>query len=75
TTTNLTNTPGTKNTSFDFFFEEEGLEEESLDFDIEAVSITIDDDLMLEKFFDLGAFEQNQEIVEESSSITLLNPN
>ncbi|CAG8783793.1 20284_t:CDS:2, partial [Dentiscutata erythropus] len=27
------------------------------------------------KFFDLGAFEQNQEIVEESSSITFPNPN
>ncbi|CAG8816255.1 23249_t:CDS:1, partial [Racocetra persica] len=61
----------TKNFDIDLFFEEEGFEE-PLEFDIKEVSITINDELGIDKFFDISIFKQDQEVINESSSLATL---
>ncbi|CAG8816167.1 29814_t:CDS:1, partial [Racocetra persica] len=41
--------------------------------DVEAVSIDTKDELMIEEFFDMGAFERSQNISTESSDTHLQN--
>ncbi|CAG8696731.1 13831_t:CDS:2, partial [Dentiscutata erythropus] len=62
----------TNNLLIDLFEEEEF--EEPLEFEVEAVNIDINDELVMDKFFDIGIFEQlEQEVVDESSTIHFQN--
>ncbi|CAG8506022.1 8687_t:CDS:2 [Racocetra fulgida] len=51
----------------------EWFEEELLEFDVEVVTIDMNDELMIEEFFDMNAFEQNQNVSDESSDTFLQN--
>ncbi|CAG8472487.1 7406_t:CDS:1 [Dentiscutata heterogama] len=63
-----TNLVNTEDSSIDLFEEEEF--EKPLEFEVEAVNITIDDELVIDEFFDISIFEQQeQEVVDESSTI------
>ncbi|CAG8585680.1 38524_t:CDS:1, partial [Gigaspora margarita] len=71
---NLINISNTENSGIDIFEEEEL--EEPLEFEIEAVNIAINDELVMDKFFNIGIFEQQkQEVVDESSTIHIQNSN
>ncbi|CAG8746272.1 14994_t:CDS:2, partial [Dentiscutata erythropus] len=52
---------------------EEGLEEKPLEFDVEAVTIDMNDELIIEEFFNMDAFERNQNISDENSDTYLQN--
>ncbi|CAG8723229.1 26794_t:CDS:2 [Gigaspora margarita] len=52
--TNLTNVENSDN---NLLFEEEEFEKEPLEFDVEAVTINMNDELMIEEFFDMEVFE------------------
>ncbi|CAG8803073.1 6283_t:CDS:1 [Gigaspora margarita] len=68
--TNLTNVENSNN---NLLFEKEGFEEELLEFDIKAVTIDMNDKLIIEEFFNIEVFEQNQNISDESSNTYLQN--
>ncbi|CAG8842012.1 41280_t:CDS:1, partial [Gigaspora margarita] len=68
--TNLTNVENSDN---NLLFEEKGFEKEPLEFDIEAITIDMNDELMIEEFFDIEVFERNQNISNESSDTYLQN--
>ncbi|CAG8717112.1 6704_t:CDS:2, partial [Racocetra persica] len=59
--TNTTNATDTENSNIDLLFEEEELEEETLEFDIKVVNIDIRDELVIEEFFDMNIFRQYQD--------------
>ncbi|CAG8465731.1 6452_t:CDS:2 [Dentiscutata heterogama] len=62
------NATNTENLNIDLLFEDETFEE-PLEFDIEAVSVAIDDEeLAMEEFFDVSTFKQDQEIIDEDSN-------
>ncbi|CAG8718552.1 26935_t:CDS:2 [Dentiscutata erythropus] len=70
--TNLVNIANTEDSGIDLFKEEEF--EEPLEFEVEAVNIDINDELVMDEFFDIGIFEQlEQEVVDESSMIHFQN--
>ncbi|CAG8834123.1 13032_t:CDS:1, partial [Racocetra persica] len=63
----------TENLNIDLLFKDE-LFEKPLEFDVEAVSVAIDDEeLAIEEFFDISTFKQDQEIInEDSNSMTYI---
>ncbi|CAG8658548.1 7362_t:CDS:2 [Cetraspora pellucida] len=65
---NLMDMTKTKNSGIDLFEKKEF--EESLEFEVEVINIAINDELVINEFFDIGIFEQQkQEAVDESSMI------
>ncbi|CAG8467750.1 1991_t:CDS:2 [Cetraspora pellucida] len=61
----LDDATNTENLNIDLLFEDE-LFEEPLEFDIEAISVAMDNEkLVIEEFFDVSTFKQNQEIIDE----------
>ncbi|CAG8439049.1 11149_t:CDS:2 [Scutellospora calospora] len=65
--TDLINTADTENSSINLFFEEERFEE-PLEYDVEAVSIDMNDVLVIEEFFEISNFRQDNKVINESSS-------
>ncbi|CAG8544341.1 15678_t:CDS:1, partial [Dentiscutata heterogama] len=62
----------TKDFGIDLFKEEEF--KEPLKFEVEVVNINIDDELVINEFFDIGIFEQQeQEVVNKSSTTYFQN--
>ncbi|CAG8823376.1 19841_t:CDS:1, partial [Dentiscutata erythropus] len=58
----------TENLNIDLLFEDETFEE-PLEFDVEAVSVAMDDEeLAMEEFFDVSTFKQDQEIIDDDSN-------
>ncbi|CAG8786629.1 15105_t:CDS:1, partial [Racocetra fulgida] len=62
-----------ENSDNNFLFEEEGFEEELLEFDVEVVTIDMNNKLIIKEFFNMNAFEQNQNVSNESSDTSLQN--
>ncbi|CAG8784049.1 24358_t:CDS:1, partial [Racocetra persica] len=61
------------NSNIDLLFEEKELEEETLEFDIEAVNIDMRDELVIKKFLDINTFRQcqdNKTCLQESTTST-----
>ncbi|CAG8769750.1 12544_t:CDS:1, partial [Dentiscutata erythropus] len=59
-----------ENINVDLLFEEKEFEE-FMEVDIEIVSIDTRDRFIIEEYFNISTFEQDQEIIEESSTINL----